>query len=209
MTRTIYYNQMHKLAEEIRGKYNISGSRLLPSVIKKILKEEGIKEVVKWPHFKNIRGAYLIEDSKPIIVVDGKLPRDPYTFTLAHELKHHLVDSSDISSIYCSKNNENAMIEIGAEIFAAELLYPTQLFLIDFNELKTDSKFKKTPELIVQLKVETDTTLSYAGLAKRVEFLKLAPQGSLKDIRWKKLQEKLYGIPVYKRLQKSNKNKVS
>jgi hypothetical protein len=39
-------------------------------------------------------------------------------------------------------------------------------------------------------------------LAKRAMFLGLAPDGSLKDIRWKKLQEEIFGIPFYKTLRR-------
>lgn len=199
MTRTLYYEQMKAKAAEIREKHEISGSRVLPSDIKTILKREGVKEILRYNHFTNIRGAYIIDNSKPIVVTNAKLPRDPYAFTLGHELKHHLLDSDAGSSIICSRNNERAVIEIGAEVFAAELLYPTQLFLLDFADRTGDPKAACTPELIVQLKMETDTTLSYTGLAKRAEFLRLAPQGSLKDVKWKKLQEKIYGPPKYYR----------
>jgi hypothetical protein len=62
-----------------------------------------------------------------------------------------------------------------------------------------------TPEILARLKHETRTTLSYAGLAKRAEFMRLAPSGSLALIQWKKLEEKIYGLPIYKLIRKSRK----
>jgi hypothetical protein len=55
-----------------------------------------------------------------------------------------------------------------------------------------------TAEQLVTLKRETKTTLSYAGIAKRAEFLGFAPQNSLAKIAWKKLKESIYGVPFYK-----------
>jgi hypothetical protein len=55
------------------------------------------------------------------------------------------------------------------------------------------------------LKRETQTTLSYAGLAKRAEFLGFAPQKSLGKIAWKTLGETIYGVPFYKQRIARNK----
>jgi hypothetical protein len=54
--------------------------------------------------------------------------------------------------------------------------------------------------VIVHLKHDTRTTLSYTGLAKRATFLGLAPAGSLDNVRWKKLEEEIFGEPFYKQL---------
>ncbi len=56
-------------------------------------------------------------------------------------------------------------------------------------------------EDLVHLKRETRTTLSYTGLAKRAEFLGFSLQGVLANVRWKKLEEDIYGPPLYKRLR--------
>jgi hypothetical protein len=56
-----------------------------------------------------------------------------------------------------------------------------------------------TPQDLVRLKRETGTTLSYAGLAKRAEYLGYAREGAFDSVKWKKLEEELYGPPFYKR----------
>ena len=53
-----------------------------------------------------------------------------------------------------------------------------------------------TPEQIVTLERETQTTLSYAGLAKRAEFLGFASPNSLAKIAWKNLEESIDGVPT-------------
>jgi len=45
--------------------------------------------------------------------------------------------------------------------------------------------------------------MSYTSLAKRAEYLRFAPEGSLQAVKWAKLTEKLYGEPLYKFLIRS------
>ncbi len=131
------------------------------------------------------------------MVVAAHLPLEPRIFTMAHELKHHLVDRGRRFS-YCGPSNEREPIEIGAEIFAAELIFPEHDFVETLRRMGV-SQGECTPEVLVRLKNECGTTLSYSGLAKRSEFLRYAPSGSLKRVRWKKLEEEIFGKPLYKR----------
>ena len=55
------------------------------------------------------------------------------------------------------------------------------------------------PAHIIEIKRRTGTTLSYAGLVKRAEFLGLAATGSLPRSGWKMLEEKIYGVPFYRK----------
>jgi hypothetical protein len=119
-------------------------------------------------------------------------------FTMAHELKHHLVDR-DLPVACCTQRNANEHIEIGAEVFAAEFIFPEADFLHSLAA-KGVAAGTCTAQAIVHLKRDTRTTLSYAGLAKRATFLGLAPAGSLDGVRWKKLEEEIFGEAVYKRI---------
>jgi Zn-dependent peptidase ImmA (M78 family) len=122
---------------------------------------------------------------------------------MAHELKHHLVDRG-LGLSYCDASNQREPIEIGAEVFAAELIFPEQDFVRWLKQIGV-GPHQCTPEVLVRLKQETQTTLSYAGLAKRAEFLNFAPAGSLAKVPWKKLEEQIYGEPFYKRLIRSQR----
>jgi hypothetical protein len=57
---------------------------------------------------------------------------------------------------------------------------------------------QRTPKMLVRLKHETRTTPSYAGRAKRAEFMRLSAADSLPVVRWKNLEERIYRIPFYK-----------
>jgi|CXWL01.1.fsa_nt_gi Zn-dependent peptidase ImmA (M78 family) len=127
------------------------------------------------------------------------LPEDPFIFTMAHELKHHLVDRDKALAAYCDPSNEDDLVEKGAEVFAAELIFPEGDFKL-WLETTHVGKGECTPPNLVKMKHETRTTLSYAGLAKRAERLGYAPFGSLEKIRWKKLEEEIYGEPTYKKI---------
>ena len=117
----------------------------------------------------------------------GGLPDEPTIFTMAHELKHHLVDSKS-ASILCRTNEQTRRVEVGAEVFAAELIYPERDFVYDLFRLLQAMPQTVSPELLVELKRKTRTTLSYAALAKRTVLLRLADQESFRDVRWGTLQ---------------------
>jgi hypothetical protein len=72
--------------------------RVLRSDMRRIYRTEGIR-IDLWRHrLRGLRGA---------------------------ELKHHLVDR-DSAGGFCSESNRDDAIEIGAEIFAAELIFPEE-----------------------------------------------------------------------------------
>ena len=102
---------------------------------------------------------------------------------------------------YCDQSNESEQREIGAEVFAAELIFPEVDFVNCMDQMGIELA-KCTPEMLVRLKHDTQTTMSYTALAKRAEFLRYAACGALSKIRWKKLEESIYGEPVYKRIQR-------
>lgn len=65
-------------------------------------------------------------------------------------------------------------MEIGAEVFSAELLFPDADFAGHMERLGI-KRGGCLPETLVRLKHETGTTLSYAGLAIKAERLWFAP----------------------------------
>ncbi len=207
MRRSVYYENMKTLAREVRSQYDLNGPRVTRSDLRRVYAHQEIT-IDLWPFpLKKLRGAYFNDDSGVSVMIAKSLPEDPRVFTMAHELKHHLVDA-DNTAIYCDLSNQNEVIEIGAEVFAAEVLFPDELFL----EILAEANVLKgacTPESLVHLKRDTRTTLSYAGLAKKAEFLDLSSPGALNGIKWKKLEEKLYGVPFYKRRYRSQRSKAA
>lgn len=198
MLRSQYYEALKKLARETRAEYGLTSARVLRSDLRRIYRDQGIRIDLWDQKFRKLRGAYFSDDLGPTVMLYKGLPEDPMVFTMAHELKHHLVDS-DLALSYCDPSNQSEAVEIGAEVFAAELIYPEGAFTHDLQAMGI-TLGHCTPEAIVRLKRSTRTTLSYAGLVKRVEFLGFAAPGAMEGVRWKILEESIFGPPVYKQI---------
>jgi hypothetical protein len=199
MSRTEYYNELKELARSIRSEFGLITPRVMRSDLRRIYRDREIK-IDLWPQkFRTLRGAYFNDENGATVMLAKGLPEDPMVFTMAHELKHHLRDAG-ISVSYCDPSNEREPIEIGAEVFAAELIYPENDFARDMVE-RNIGFGKCHPADLVRLKRETRTTLSYSGLAKRAQFLGFSNSGALIGVKWKKLEEEIYGVPFYKQFR--------
>lgn len=205
MKRSEYYEELKALARDIRANFQLSTPRILISDLRRIYKHYGI-QVDLWPRpgvstnvkLKGLRGAFFYDEHGASVLINRFLPEEPKIFTMGHELKHFLKDRH-LGVLWCGEDNQQDVIEIGAEIFAAELIFPDN----DFKDSLYQMGIRQgecTPETLVRLKHETRTTLSYAGLVKKANFFGFASQDSLQGIKWKKLEEKIYGLPLYKRL---------
>jgi Zn-dependent peptidase ImmA (M78 family) len=184
---TGYYYEMRELALEVRARNGIEGSDPSMRDMWRIYCEEGIEKLDFRHGFKDLRGAYFNDDCGVTVMLAGGLPDEPTIFTMAHELKHHLVDS-EIGAVVCRTNEDTRRIEIGAEVFASELIYPEKDFVYDLFRLLRGMPQTVSPEALVELKRKTNTTLSYAGLAKRTVLLRLADAKAFSDVRWAALQ---------------------
>ncbi len=197
MNRGAYYDDMRSLAWGVRKEYGLTTARVLRSDLRRIYRHEGIV-IVPWPYkLRKLNGAYFHDDLGATVMLKASLPPEPMVFTMGHELKHHLADR-DSGHSFCDVSNESNYIEIGAEIFAAELIFPED----DFATAARDIGIRRghcAPELLVRLKHETRTTMHYASMVKRVVFLGLAIASELPTGGWRKLEERLYGRP-YRRL---------
>ncbi len=56
-----------------------------------------------------------------------------------------------------------------------------------------------SPEMIVHFKRSCDAVVSYAFIVKRFERYRFLERGAYTRIQFKKLEEKIFGIPIYKR----------
>lgn len=121
------------------------------------------------------------------VMLAGGLPDEPTIFTMAHELKHHLVDSN-VGTVLCRTDDQTRRVEVGAEVFAAELIYPEKDFVYDLFRLLRGMPKSLGPELLVELRRKTRTTLSYAALAKRSVLLRLAREETFWNVRWGMLE---------------------
>ena len=199
MTRYEYYEEMKALARTVRAKHDITGPRVTRTNLRRVYKAYGIRFDLR-SGFKNLRGAYFNDEFGPCIVVAKALPEDPRVFTMGHELKHHLVDR-DTQGFQCKFENVGTdPVEIGAEVFSAELLFPEAEYLALLAEMGV-TEGTCTAEHLARLKHDTRTTLSYQGLAKRAEFMNLAEAGAFDGVQFKKLEEQIFGKP-FRRFRK-------
>lgn len=189
-----YYEDLRALARQVRAEHGLSSPRVLPSDMMRIYAQYGIV-LDEWPYrFRHLRGAFINDHLGTTIMIAKGLPQDPMVFTMAHELKHFFRDR-DLGISYCDQSNLNKSLEVGAEIFAAELLFPDRDFVAHMNMMGI-RRDQCLPKTLIRLKRKTGTTLSYAGLAIKAERLGFAPAHSLTTIKtWRRL-EALHSAPA-------------
>ncbi len=187
MNSQSYYEDLKALARQVRAENGLTSPRVLPTDLMRIYAKHGIT-LDEWPYrFKNLRGAFINDHLGATIMIAKGLPQDPKVFTMAHELKHFFRDR-DLGISYCDLSNLNKNLEIGAEVFAAELLFPDRDFIAHMNMMGI-RRDQCLPRTLIRLKRKTGTTLSYAGLAKKAERLGYAPAHSLTTIKtWRRLE---------------------
>jgi Zn-dependent peptidase ImmA (M78 family) len=193
-----YYQDMRQLAHSKRIEYEVQTATLNLQVIRRIYRAEGIK-MDYWDTSTKIRAAYFCEDNDYSVLINRKLPREPKLFSLVHELKHHYADQSMIKEgeIRCGDYNANQTIEIAAEVFAAEFIYPESEMLALISELEI-TKDNCSPEKVVEFKRNCPAVVSYKFIAKRFEWFKLCAAGEYNKIKFQNLEETLHGRPFYK-----------
>jgi Zn-dependent peptidase ImmA (M78 family) len=168
-----YYQAMRQLAHEKRTEHHVETASFNLQAIRRIYRAEGIK-MDYWDTSSRIRAAYFCEDNDYSVLINRKLPREPKLFSLAHELKHHYVDQLIIQAgkIRCGDYNANQTIEIAAEVFAAEFIYPEAEMLSLLSELGI-TKENCSPDKIVEFKRHCPAVVSYKFIVKRLEWFKL------------------------------------
>ena len=192
-----YYEDLKALARQVRAEHGLTSPRVLPSDLMRIYAQYGIV-LDEWPYrFRHLRGAFINDHLGITIMIAKGLPQDPMVFTMAHELKHFFRDR-DLGISYCDQSNLNKSLEVGAEIFAAELLFPDRDFIAHMKKMGIRTN-QCLPKNLISLKRQTGTTLSYAGLAIKAERLGFAPAHSVTTIKtWRRL-EALYSTAVQRR----------
>src|SRR5678815_4312995 len=156
MNRQAYYEDLKLLARQVRAEHGLRSPRVLASDLRRIYDRHGIV-IDSWPYrLRNLRGAFISDHLGTTVMLASGLPQDPMVFTMAHELKHFFRDR-DLGISYCDVSNLNKSIEIGAEIFAAELLFPDRDFVAHMNRMGIRTN-QCLPKNLVQLQRQTGTT---------------------------------------------------
>jgi Zn-dependent peptidase ImmA (M78 family) len=132
------------------------------------------------------------------VAYQESLPYEPRLFSLVHELKHHYCDQELLGAgvVHCGDYDANELIEKGAEVFAAEFIYPQAEFAED---LQQHGITVNQASDIVLIKRSCKAKVSYHFIRKRLERLKLISPGQFDGVQFKKLEEQLYGMPFHRR----------
>jgi Zn-dependent peptidase ImmA (M78 family) len=198
MITSSQFQDLRALARQKRAEHEVVTTAFGLRELRKIYKTEGIAlDYRKLP--AKIRAIYMSDDNDPSVAINKSLPPEPKLFSLAHELKHHYLDRTRIEqgTVRCGDYNENQDIEIAAEVFAAEFIYPEDEFVAFAGSLAL-VPLGTTAEQVVQFKHDCGVTVSYTFIRKRLERLGFIGRGAFAGIQFQKLEEEIYGLPIYK-----------
>lgn len=202
MDREDYYGEMRSRAREVRSQYLIRTESLGLREILAIYRDQGI-QLDRWkPKLRKVRAAYFVVGNKCSVLLNAAIyPVQPKLFALAHELKHHLVDreAAKLRPLGCQAEFAGRdPIEIGAEIFAAEFIFPEDDFAAWLKTMGVTGHC--SPEDVVKIKRACAAKVSYQFIVKRLERLGHIRRGEYDKTRWVKLEESIHGQPFYKRI---------
>ncbi len=196
MSRSTYYKDLIELAHIKRAEYKVTTRNVGLELVRKIYKREGITIRACPTKLRNLRAAYCNDEDGCDVLLNMKLPKEPRLFAMVHELKHHYTDRNERGYICLEITEDSPKIEIGAEIFAGEFIFPEQ----EFAEYVLQSGITSTVrrEDIVRLMYRSPAPISYQFIQKRLEWLGLIHKGQFKDVQFQKLHAQMYGSPHYR-----------
>ncbi|PYX52757.1 MAG: hypothetical protein DMG76_28325 [Acidobacteria bacterium] len=196
MNRDVYFENLKALAREKRAHHAVRTHSFGLREVRKIYKDEGVR-IDPWPLPPKIKAMYMCADGDFSVAVQRKLPDEPKLFALVHELKHHYLDQEAIENgvVLCGDYNQNELIEKGAEVFAAEFIYPESEF---YELVQSQNVVRWEAETIVHLKRRISAKVSYTFIRKRLKRLGLIVRGEYDHLRFQKLEEQMFGLPFWK-----------
>lgn len=197
MSRSAYYQELKRLAREKRVEHRVDTGAFGLLEVRAIYKREGIR-LDRWPLPRKVKALYMCEGGDCSVALQPTLPYEPKLFALVHELKHHYRDRDALGAgvIHCGDYDANELIEKGAEVFAAEFIYPEAEFAAD---LQTEGITVRQASDVVEVKRFCKAKVSYRYICKRLERLGLVRPGQFNGVQFQKLEDEIYGAPFYRR----------
>jgi Zn-dependent peptidase ImmA (M78 family) len=197
MSRHAYYEELKLLARQKRTEHSVDTATLGLREVRRIYKAEGIR-IDYYPLPYKIKALYMCEHADCSVALQRRLPDEPKLFALIHELKHHYRDREALGAgvIHCGDYDANELIEKGAEVFAAEFIYPEVEFAEDIARLKLSFR---DPADVVNVKQVCKAKVSYKFICKRLERLGHIATGQFNGVRFQKLEDQMCGAPTWRR----------
>lgn len=199
MGRFEEYEALKALAREVRQKHGVRTETLGLQVMRGVYRREGI-HVDLWKHkLKKVQAAYMVVDGEAHVMLAGDQPAEPRLFSMAHELKHHYVDRdlarSPIGCLGQITYRSVPVIEIGANVFASEFLFPEQDFETWAGTIA--AKGRCEPKHVVRMKRACPAKVSYAFIVKRLEHLRFIGDGEFDRVQFLNLEKEMFGDRYY------------
>ncbi len=197
MSRITYYEDLKRLARQKRAEYRVNTTAFGLLELRSIYKQEGIR-IDHWPLPRKVKALYMCEDGDCSVALQATLPYEPKLFALVHELKHHYRDRRALGAgvIHCGDYDANELIEKGAEVFAAEFIYPEAEFAEFVKNLGVTVRQASD---IVEIKRNCKAKISYHFIRKRLERLGHITAGQFDGVQFQKLEDQIYGVLFYRR----------
>lgn len=197
MSRHAYYEELKLLARQKRAEHGVDTSTLGLREVRSIYKAESIR-IDYYPLPYKIKALYMCDEGDCSVALQRKLPDEPKVFALIHELKHHYRDREALGAgvIHCGDYDANELIEKGAEVFAAEFIYPEAEFAEDIGHLNLSFR---DPADIVNVKQSCKAKVSYKFICKRLERLGHIASGQFNGVQFQKLEDQMCGVPFWRR----------
>src|ERR1051326_4270289 len=189
MSRSAYYEQLKHLARQKRVEFGVNTAAFGLAEVRVIYKQEGIR-LDQWPLPRKIKALYMCDDSDCSVALQPTLPYEPKLFALVHELKHHFCDREALGAgvIHCGDYDANELIEKGAEVFAAEFIYPESEFAADLQGLGI---VVREASHIVEIKRNSKAKVSYLFIRKRLERLGHITARQFNGVQFQKLEDSM------------------
>jgi Zn-dependent peptidase ImmA (M78 family) len=198
MSRSAYYEDLKQLARQKRAEFRVNTAAFGLAEVRSIYKQERVC-LDHWPQLpRKVKALYMCDDGDCSVALQLSLPYEPKLFALVHELKHHFCDRQALGSgvIHCGDYDANELIEKGAEVFAAEFIYPEAEFATDLQALGITVR---EASHIVEIKRNCKAKVSYHFIRKRLERLSIISAGQFDRVQFQKLEYQIYGKPYYRR----------
>lgn len=197
MSRHAYYEELKLLARQKRAEHSVDTAALGLREVRAIYKAESIV-IDYYPLPYKIKALYMCDDGDCTVALQRRLPDEPKLFALIHELKHHYCDRKALGAgvIHCGDYDANELIEKGAEVFAAEFIYPQAEFAADLTRLNLS--FREASD-VVTLKQACKAKVSYKFICKRLERLGHIASAQFDGVHFQKLEDQMFGVPFYRR----------
>ncbi|HXW25922.1 MAG TPA: ImmA/IrrE family metallo-endopeptidase [Xanthobacteraceae bacterium] len=197
INKTAYYASIRELARKKRAEYSIQTNAFGIREIRAIYRREHITiDIRTLPSC--LKAIYLAQEGDVCVAIRKDLPGEPKLFALAHELKHHWADQELIQAglFRCGDYNANELEEKGAEVFAAEFIYPEEEFFEDVGAC--NSPEWKPQDIVRFKKFHCRGKVSYTFIRKRLELRGLVQRDQFAGVKFQKLEEEMYGVPFYR-----------